>query len=127
MSVFGIGVDVVENERIGALLERHGGSFVAKVFTEGERRYCEMQRDPVPHYAARFAAKEAIAKALGCGIGKDLNWTDMDIQRSESGAPHVRLYGAGARFMQEQGIGEVMISLSHARQYSAANAIALRG
>ncbi len=79
MKVFGIGVDVVEIDRIGSLLEQYDQRFAEKVFTEAESTYCEAQRDPRPHYAARFAAKEAVAKAFGTGIGKDLNWTDMEM------------------------------------------------
>lgn len=124
MKVFGIGVDVVEIDRIGELLERYDGRFAEKVFTADEVAYCESQRDPRPHYAARFAAKEAVAKALGTGIGKDLNWTDMEVVRDEMGAPSLRLSGAGRAFAEAHGISEVKISLTHARHYAAANALA---
>lgn len=125
MKVFGIGVDVVEVDRIGALLERFDERFAEKVFTEAESSYCESQRDPRPHFAARFAAKEAVAKAFGTGIGKDLNWTDMEITRDPLGAPSLTLSGAGQAFAEANRITEVKISLSHAKLYAAANALAL--
>ena len=82
-------------------------------------------RFPAPHYAARFAAKEAIAKAFGIGIGKDLEWTDMEILRDELGKPYVTLSGDGAAFAGKKGITEVMISLSHSDNHAAANAVAI--
>ncbi|MGE9271125.1 MAG: holo-ACP synthase [Verrucomicrobiales bacterium] len=125
MMIFGIGIDVVEIERIGALLDRYEDRFAEKVFTKSERDYCWSQRDSRPHFAARFAAKEAVAKAFGTGVGKDLNWTDMEISRDDLGAPKLRLMGAGAAFAESRGIRQVMISLTHAKAYAAANAVAL--
>lgn len=124
MRIFGIGVDVVEIDRIGELLDRYDERFAEKVFTEGERAYCDSQRDPRPHYAARFSAKEAVAKAFGTGVGKDLNWTDMEITRDALGAPKLVLSGAGKAFADTHGITEVKISLTHAKHYAAANALA---
>jgi holo-[acyl-carrier protein] synthase len=124
MKIFGIGVDVVEIERIGSLLEQYDQRFAEKVFTEAESKYCDAQRDPRPHYAARFAAKEAVAKAFGTGIGEHLNWTDMEILRDSMGAPSLRLSGAGEAFAEANGITEVKISLTHAKLYAAANALA---
>ena len=97
------------------------------MFTEGERPYCERQKRPELHYAARFAAKEAVAKAFGTGIGKDLGWLDMDITRLESGEPELVLSGAGKAFAERHGITEVKISLSHTRTCAAANAVAICG
>jgi len=124
MTVFGIGVDVVEIERIGDLIGRFEDRFAEKVFTPAEQEYCNAQRDPSPHYAARFAAKEAVSKAFGTGVGKDLNWTDMEITRDELGAPKLTLTGAGKAFAEANGISEVKISLTHAKLYAAANALA---
>ncbi len=125
MRIFGIGIDVVEVERIGSSMAEFGERFANRVFTEAERAYCDSQKRPELHYAARFAAKEAVAKAFGTGIGKDLGWLDMEIARKESGEPHLALSGAGKAFAEAQGIVEVKISLTHARHYAAANAVAL--
>lgn len=125
MRVFGIGIDVVEVERIGSSMAEFGDRFAKRVFTDSERAYCESQKRPELHYAARFAAKEAIAKAFGTGIGKELGWLDMEIVRKESGEPQLVLTGAGKHFADSRRIAEVKISLTHARHYAAANAVAL--
>mgnify|MGYP002622199752 CR=1 FL=1 len=125
MSVFGIGIDVVEVSRIARMIEEYGVRFAEKVFTPGEREYCESASRPALHYAARFSAKEAVAKALGTGIGADLEWLDMEVRRRESGAPQLVLSGSGLRFAEANGIVKVMISLTHAKEYAAANAVAL--
>ena len=125
MNIFGIGIDVVEVERIASSMAEFGDRFARKVFTESERDYCESQKRPQIHYAARFAAKEAVAKAMGTGIGKDLAWLDMEIRRRESGEPEVFLSGDGAKFAEVNNIKEIKISLTHAQHYAAANAIVL--
>jgi holo-[acyl-carrier protein] synthase len=125
MRVFGIGIDVVEVERIASAIERHGEPFLAKLFTSNERAYCELQNKPALHYAARFAAKEAVSKALGTGIGGQAGWLDLEITRDPSGAPKLVLQGAAADFAHHNGITEIQISLTHAREYAAANAIAI--
>ncbi|NWK54666.1 holo-ACP synthase [Verrucomicrobiaceae bacterium N1E253] len=125
MNVFGIGIDVVEVQRIASSMAEFGSRFAQKIFTESEREYCEGQKNPAIHYAARFAAKEAVAKALGTGIGKDLAWLDMEIRRRDSGEPEVFLSGDGEAFARSRGIQEIKISLTHAEHYAAANAVVL--
>ena len=125
MRLIGIGIDVVEVDRIADALERHGDAFRDRIFTEGEHLYCSAQKRPALHYAARFAAKEAVAKAFGTGIGKDLGWLDMEVIRRPSGEPSLELSGTGKAYADANGIIEVKISLTHARDYAAANAVAL--
>jgi holo-[acyl-carrier protein] synthase len=125
MNLFGIGIDVVEVQRIASSLDSFGAKFTSKVFTATERAYCENQKYPAIHYAARFAAKEAVAKALGTGIGKDLAWLDMEILRCDSGAPEVALSGGGEAFAKKNRIAEIKISLTHTRDYAAANAVVM--
>jgi len=125
MRIFGIGIDVVEVERIADAIERHGEPFLARLFTADERSYCEAQKKPALHFAARFAAKEAVSKALGTGIGSSANWLDLEIVRDPSGAPKLLLHGAAADFVKNNQITDVSISLSHAREYAAANAVAV--
>ncbi len=125
MRIFGIGIDVVEVERIASAIQRHGEPFVAKLFTPAEREYCESRKTPSMHYAARFAAKEAVSKALGTGIGGNAGLLEMEVVHDSSGAPKILLSGAAERFAKEHGITEIQISLTHAREYAAANAIAI--
>ena len=116
--ILGIGVDVVDIARFEAALERTP-ALRERLFTEIERPLATRS------LAARFAAKEAVAKAFGTGIGKELGWLDMEIVRKESGEPALVLSGGGKAFAEANGIGEIKISLSHAHHYAAANAIAL--
>jgi holo-[acyl-carrier protein] synthase len=125
MRIYGIGIDVVEVGRIASAIERLGEPFLAKLFTRAEREYCDVQKKPELHYAARFAAKEAVSKALGTGIGGQAGWLDLEITRDPAGAPKLLLQGAAADFTKAQGISEIQISLTHAREYAAANAIAI--
>lgn len=127
MRIFGIGIDVVEVGRIATAIQRHGEPFLVKLFTSAERDYCAAQKMPELHYAARFAAKEAVSKALGTGIGGQAGWLDLEITRDPSGAPKLILQGAAGEFTRLQGITEIQISLTHAREYAAANAIAIVG
>ena len=125
MRVFGIGIDVVEVERIAAAIQRHGEPFLAKIFTNAEREYCETRKTPAMHYAARFAAKEAVSKALGTGIGKHAGLHDLEIIHDSEGAPKLQLSGSAETFAKDHGITDIQISLTHAREYAAANAIVL--
>jgi holo-[acyl-carrier protein] synthase len=125
MRVFGIGIDVVEVERIASAIARHGEPFLTRLFTPAEREYCESRKLPAMHFAARFAAKEAVSKSLGTGIGGNAGWLDMEVINNPAGAPAIHLSGAAEAFAREQKITEIQISISHAREYAAANAIAL--
>lgn len=125
MTLIGIGIDVVEVSRIRSSLDEFGERFLSRVFTEAERGYCDRQKRPELHFAARFAAKEAIAKAFGTGIGKEIGWLDMEVIRKESGEPEVRLTGAAAAYAESRGVDRVMVSLTHAKHYAAANAVIL--
>ena len=125
MHIFGIGIDVVEVERIASAIQRHGEPFLAKLFTTAEREYCEARKNPAMHFAARFAAKEAVAKSLGTGIGGNAGLLDMEIVHDPSGAPKIHLSGAAEAYAKDHGITEIQISLTHAREYAAANAIAV--
>ena len=127
MRIYGIGIDVVEVDRIESAIERLGEPFLTKLFTPAEREYCAAQKKPALHYAARFAAKEAVSKAFGTGIGGQAGWLDLEITRDPSGAPKLTLQGNAADFAKQKGITEIQISLTHAREYAAANAIAIAG
>ena len=124
MSVLGLGVDIVEIERFAAAMARSGQSLIDRLFLPDEQAYCSPQREPARCFAARFAAKEAVAKALGTGIGVQLAWRDIEIRRKASGAPFVVLHGTGAETAQRLGVSEILLSLSHSEHYAVANAIA---
>lgn len=126
MMIYGIGIDVVEVERIESAIERQGQAFLDRLFTEREKEYCGKQKRPGMHFAARFAAKEAVSKALGTGVGGKAGWLEMEVVRGESGAPTMLFHGKAADFIAAEGIAEVQVSLSHARDYAAANAVAIR-
>ena len=95
------------------------------IFPADERAYCKGQKRPAIHYAARWAAKEAVSKAFGTGIGEVLNWKDIEVRRRASGEPELVLHGRGKAFAEENGIGHLKISLTHAKSYAAANAVAI--
>mgnify|MGYP005614210301 CR=1 FL=1 len=125
MKVHGVGVDIVETRRVEESLTRFGERFLQRCFLPGEMAYCQGMKFPARHFAARFAAKEAISKAFGTGIGAQLGWKDMEIGRRDSGAPFVVLHGKGAELARNRGVTEVLVSLSPCHEYAVAQAVAV--
>ena len=123
MKVLGTGIDIVETARIRDSLEKFGDRFLNRCFLPDEIAYCRSMKFPELHFAARFAAKEAISKAFGTGIGQQLGWRDMEIRKRDSGEPFVQLHGKGSELAQSRGVTEVLVSLSHCKEYAAANAV----
>ena len=121
--ILGIGIDIIEVGRIQASYERFGERFLNRILHPAEISYCLSHKAPAPFLAARFAAKEAISKAFGTGIGAQLGWQDMEVRRKESGEPFVILHEAGQRLLQARGARAVLISLSHSQAHAAAVAI----
>lgn len=121
--ILGTGIDIIEVERVQGAIERHGDRFLDRVFLPAEVEYCRQHTRPGPHWAARFAAKEAVAKALGTGIGGELGWRDIEIVRRDSGEPVVKLHGKGAELLARRGGTSLVVSLSHTQGYAAAVAI----
>lgn len=111
--VLGLGCDVIEVERVRGVLERQGERFLGRVFTDEERAYCGARPHPYPHYAARFAAKEAISKCFTTGIGASLGWKCMSIYHGERNEPLVRLDEQGLELLRQLGGSNVLVSLSH--------------
>ena len=125
MTVIGIGTDIVECLRIAQMIERHGELFLTRVFTPREIEYCSSRKAATQHYAGRWAAKEAILKALGTGWSRGIRWLDMEIRNDAAGQPSVAL-GGGARDLCERlGIGNMLISISHCRSQATALAVAV--
>ena len=123
MTILGVGMDIVETKRIADSIERFGDRFLHRVFLEGEIAYSNTMKFPHLHLAARFAAKEAISKAFGTGIGRDLGWRDLEIIREPSGAPRVVLHGRAEAYAKARGVQAVHVSLSHTVEYGAASAV----
>ena len=121
--ILGTGIDIVETARIRDSLEKFGDRFLNRCFLPDEVAYCRSMKFPELHLAARFAAKEAISKAFGTGVGKHLGWRDMEIRKRDSGEPYVQLHGKGAELAQARGVTDVLVSLSHCKDYAAANAV----
>jgi holo-[acyl-carrier protein] synthase len=120
MSVLGIGVDLVECARIQHSLDRFGDRFLHRVFTDGEIAYSMSMKFPARHLAARFAAKEAVSKAFGTGIGKAMGWRDIDVQKKPSGEPFLVLSGGAKELAKRRGLNSALITLSHAEHHAVA-------
>ncbi len=118
--ILGIGIDLVEIARIRASHEKFGERFLQRILRPGEIAYCLAHQDPAPHLAARFAAKEAISKAFGTGMGHELGWQDMEIGRRESGEPFVLLHGDGKNLFQQRGGRKLHLTLSHTQHLATA-------
>lgn len=120
------GVDIIEIDRIRKSIETIGEAFRDRVFTEKEVNYCEGKKAAkYESYAARFAAKEAVSKALGTGIGKGVSWRDIEVVNDENGKPHVFLTCRAKEIFDEAGAVELSISLSHSESYAVAYAAIL--
>jgi holo-[acyl-carrier protein] synthase len=120
MSILGIGQDLVELDRIHKALEQYGDRFMERCFTEEERRFLSARRDPVPGYAARFAAKEAGAKALGTGIAKGVGWKEIEVRREPGERPTLHFYGRAAEIAERMGVRQIHVSLTHGRDVASA-------
>ena len=120
----GIGVDIVEIGRIDQAIENRKDRFINRIFTEDERQYCFGKPRPSRHFAARFAAKEAVSKALGTGK-KGMRWTDVEVCRDTKGCPYIKLTGRAAERAQAKGVCDVAISLSFNRNNAVASAVAM--
>lgn len=121
--IVSIGVDIIELSRIRDVLSRFGERFLARVLTEGEQSYCARKRDPVPSLAGRFAAKEAVAKALGTGISAGVGWRDIEVVRDQWGPPRIELHRRAAERAKELGAARVHFSLTHGRDAAVAVAV----
>ena len=124
-NIVGIGTDIVECLRIAKMIEKHQDLFINRVYTPGEIEYCAARKSATQHYAGRWAAKEAILKAIGTGWSKGIQWTDIEICNEMGGQPFVRLGGAAKEITETRGITSVLISISHCRLFATAFATAV--
>ena len=118
--ILGLGNDIVEIERIRKSYDQHGLRFLDKLFSTREQDYCLKFNDPVPHFAARFSAKESIVKALGTGFGEHASWLDMEISNDSLGKPHV-IFSKNMKDKLNDPL--VLVSISHCKLYVSTTAI----
>lgn len=123
--VIGIGTDIIECSRIANMIEKHGDVFLRRVYTTDEIEYCSGRKAANQHYAGRWAAKEAVLKALGTGWAHGIQWTDVEVVNQQGGKPVIVLNGKALEISLSQGIFEMMISISHCRHYATAYATAV--
>ena len=121
--ILGTGTDIIEVERVEGAFKRFGNRFVERILRESEIAYCLSHKSPGPFLAVRFAAKEAVSKAFGTGIGTKLGWQDIEVCRKESGEPYIVLHDLGKLLLEERGGRIVHITLSHTEKYATATAI----
>jgi len=121
--IVGVGIDLVKISRIARAYRRRPDRFLNRIFSRREVELLQRKKKPLASMAARFAAKEAVSKALGCGIGT-VSWKDMEILFLEGGRPVVLLSGAAARWAEAHGIGGVAVSMAHDDFYAVAKAVA---
>ncbi|MSU46713.1 MAG: holo-[acyl-carrier-protein] synthase [Lacunisphaera sp.] len=112
-TLIGLGCDIIEVERIRNVLAKHGDRFLKRIFTEEEQAYCNGLKYPHKHYAARWAAKEAVSKCFTTGIGEHLDWTSISVYHGSRKEPYVRLDAKGAALLKDVGATHVWLSLSH--------------
>jgi holo-[acyl-carrier protein] synthase len=121
--ILGVGIDIIEVARVQASFEKFGDRFTNRILHPNEVKYCLSHRVPAPFLAARFAAKEAISKAFGTGIGAQLGWHDMEVGRRESGEPYVILHEKGQALLKQRRAKHILISLSHTAAHATAVAV----
>lgn len=124
--ILGIGIDLVRIERLKKTIEKWGDSFLDRVFTKNEQEYSYSHIMPYPHLAGRFGAKEAFLKAIGTGWGKGIRWKDIEIVRDENGRPRINVYGNLNDILIKKGIKDILVSISHERDYAIAQVILIK-
>lgn len=123
MSVRGIGIDLVPISRMRRIMERWQDRFVTRIFTPDEIAYCRARKDPAPHFAARFAAKEAGLKALGTGLSLGVSWLELEVRRERGGPPILMLSGRSREVAQARGADRMLLALTHDGDYAIAQAM----
>jgi len=121
--IVGIGIDIAEVPRVQDAIQRFGERFLERVFTPGERRYCDSKANRVERYAARFAAKEAAVKALGTGWNHGVRWRDCEVVRMPGGRPTIHFHGKAAEFAVKLGVKNAALSITHTKEQAIAQVI----
>ena len=123
--LIGLGTDITECLRIARMIERHGELFINRVYTPEEIKYCQSRKQATQHYTGRWAAKEAILKALGTGWRKGISWRDIEIRNEPGGRPVVAVRGGVKEAVEQLGMAEIHVTISHCRSHATATAIAV--
>ena len=118
--VLGLGTDLIETGRVEETIERFGERFLERIFSPGEIAYCRRKKNAAESFAARFAAKEAGAKALGTGISRGVTWKEFEVRREASGKPSLHLSGRAAELAGAMGVRRIQLSLTHSREFALA-------
>jgi holo-[acyl-carrier protein] synthase len=124
--IFGTGVDIVEVYRMREAVSKWGMDFLSKIFTKKEIDYANSRRFSYQHFAARFAAKEAVMKAFGEGRKSPVKWTDIEVLNDGDGKPVIQFHDSAIKLKRKKNIDEVVVSMSHSKNYAIANAILLK-
>lgn len=124
MNPITIGTDIVECLRIAQMIERHGELFINRVYTAYEIQYCQSRKQSTQHFAGRWAAKEAVLKALGTGWIKGISWRDVEVRNDSGGKPSIALYGGAREIATQLRLRQMLISISHCRSHATAFAMA---
>jgi holo-[acyl-carrier protein] synthase len=123
VTILGIGIDLVKIPRLRAVVDRWQDRFLRRVFTDAELAYCRSRRDPIPHLAARFAAKEAGLKALGTGLSMGISWRELEVRRERGQPPTLMLSGRSRVIGAARGGSRVLLTLTHDGEYAMAQAM----
>jgi holo-[acyl-carrier protein] synthase len=121
--IIGSGIDLVEIERIQRSMDRYGGRFLNRIYTATEQAYCLRKRNAAESFAARFAAKEAGAKALGTGISHGVNWLEIEVVREHGARPTLRFHGRAAEFATRLGARRAALSITHTAEVAMASVV----
>jgi holo-[acyl-carrier protein] synthase len=121
--IVGSGIDLVEIGRIQQSMDRHGRRFLDRIYTAAEQAYCLRKRNSAESFAARFAAKEAGAKALGTGMGYGVNWLEIEVVREASGRPTLQFHGRAAEVAASLGVAHAALSITHTADLSMASVV----
>ncbi|HID75825.1 MAG TPA: holo-[acyl-carrier-protein] synthase [Planctomycetaceae bacterium] len=125
MNVIGIGTEITECLRIARMIERYGDLFINRIYTPEEIRYCRSRRRATQHFTGRWAAKEALLRAMGTGWVRGINWRDIEIRTGPGGQLVVAVRGGARELVEKRGVARLMVAISHCRTHAVAYAIAL--
>jgi holo-[acyl-carrier protein] synthase len=123
--IIGIGTDITECLRIARMIERHGELFIDRVYTPEEIKYCQSRKQATQHFTGRWAAKEAILKAIGTGWRKGISWRDIEVRNDPGGKPVVAVRGGVKDVVEQLGVSEIHVTISHCRSHATATAVAV--
>lgn len=126
MKIFGTGVDIVEVFRVRDAIDKWGDNFLTKIFTDREISYSNSRRFSHQHFAARFAAKEAVVKAFGEPRKFPIRWTDIEVLNDDEGKPIIEFHDDALKLKKRKAIDDIIVSMSHSKNYAIANVILLR-